>query len=244
MKKKLLIAALAIVMVVTAIAGTSLAYLTDDESADNVFTIGKIDITLNDEFVHESLLMPGVDVSKVVNVAAAYDSQPAYVRVHIAIPAILDSGAEDQPQYASYNNTLHWNFTKASVAYGQWNWNASIDDKGASSVMPGWPGNGGNWNCYTTTIDGIVYNVYVATYMSVLDAGEITGTDAIYKVFMDTKVTSEQLVGMNEALGGKWSVKVVAEGVQSASFTNAYEALNTAFGVPGTYEIEWPEYGA
>lgn len=242
MKKKLLIAALAVIMVVTAIAGASLAYLTDKDSADNVFTIGKIDITLNDEFVHGSLLMPGVDVSKEVGVTVADDSQPSYVRVHIAIPAILDSGAEDQPQYASYNNTLHWNFSKASVADGLWNWNASIDDAGASEAMPGWPGNGGNWNSYTTEIDGIAYNVYVATYETILNAGETTAENAIYKVFMDTKVTSEQLVGMNEALGGNWSIKVVAEGVQAASFENAYEALDTAFGVPGTYEIDWPVY--
>lgn len=242
MKKKLLVAALAVIMVVTAIAGASLAYLTDKDSADNVFTIGKIDITLNDEFVHGSLLMPGVDVSKEVGVTVADDSQPSYVRVHIAIPAILDSGAEDQPQYASYNNTLHWNFSKASVADGLWNWNASIDDAGASEAMPGWPGNGGNWNSYATEIDGIEYNVYVATYETILNAGETTAENAIYKVFMDTKVTSEQLVGMNEALGGNWSIKVVAEGVQAASFENAYEALDTAFGVPGTYEIDWPVY--
>ena len=244
MKKKLLISALAVIMVVTAIAGASLAYLTDKDSADNVFTIGKVDITLNDEFVHESLLMPGVDVSKEVGVTVADNSQPAYVRVHIAIPAILDSGAKDQPQYASYNNTLHWNFSPDSLADGLWNWNASIDDAGASEAMPGWPGNGGNWNSYTTEIDGIEYNVYVATYETILNAGETTAENAIYKVFMDTKVTSEQLVGMNEALGGNWSIKVVAEGVQAASFDNAYEALNTAFGAPGTYEIEWPEYGA
>lgn len=243
MKKKLFIAALAMILVVTAIAGTSLAYLTDDESADNVFTIGKIDITLNDKFVHESLLMPGVDVSKEVGVSVADDSQPAYVRVHIAIPAILDSGASDQPQYASYNNTLHWNFSKASVADGYWNWNASIEDAGASTAMPGWPGNGGNWNFYTTQIDGILYNVYVATYESVLNPGDTTAENAIYKVFMDTKVTSEMLAEMNEALGGNWSVKVIAEGVQAASFNDAYTALNSSFGVPGTYDIEWPKYG-
>lgn len=241
MKKKILAICLVAILAITAITGASLAYLTDEDSADNVFTIGKIDITLNDVFEHNSLLMPGVDVPKKVGVTVAEDSQPAYVRVHIAFPAILDSGSEDQPQYAAYNNTLHWNFSKASVADGLWNWN-STNVNGSNDAMPGYPGNGGAWNSYTTTIDDIPYNVYVATYETALQPGTTTVENAMYKVFMDTKVTSEQLVEMNEALNGDWSVKVVAEGVQAASFDDAYTALNTAFGVPGAYEIKWPEY--
>ena len=30
-------------------------------------------------------------------------------------------------------------------------------------------------------------------------------------------------------------IKIIAEGAQTATFENAYDALNTAFGVPGTY---------
>ena len=228
MKKKILALALVVILAVTAVAGASLAYLTDKDSADNVFTIGKIDITLNDEFVHESLLMPGVDVSKKVGVTVAQDSQPAYVRVHIAIPQILDT-----PNDASANY-LHFNMSKASMADGLWSWDKTGENN--------YPGNEGDWNFYTAEIDGIWYNVYVVTYETVLNGGETTAENAFYKVYMDHGVTSEKLVELNEALGGDWSIKVVAEGVQAASFTNAYEALNAAFGVPGTYTINWPEY--
>lgn len=48
MKKKLLVAALAVIMVVTAIAGASLAYLTDKEEATNEFTVGNVDIELTE----------------------------------------------------------------------------------------------------------------------------------------------------------------------------------------------------
>lgn len=48
MKKKLLVAALAVIMVVTAIAGASLAYLTDEEEATNEFTVGNVDIELTE----------------------------------------------------------------------------------------------------------------------------------------------------------------------------------------------------
>lgn len=48
MKKKLLVAALAVILVVTAIAGASLAYLTDKDSETNVFTVGNVDIDLTE----------------------------------------------------------------------------------------------------------------------------------------------------------------------------------------------------
>jgi hypothetical protein len=123
-----------------------------------------------------------------------------------------------------------------NVADGKWNWTPALGEEGAA-------GYGSGWNFYTTQIDGIWYNVYVVTYETVLNGGETTAENAIHKVYMDHGVTSEKLVELNEALGGDWSIKVVAEGVQAASFTNAYEALNAAFGVPGTYTINWPEYG-
>ena len=51
MKKKLLVAAIAVIMVVTAIAGTSLAYLTDKEAQTNTFTSGNVDIKLDETTV-------------------------------------------------------------------------------------------------------------------------------------------------------------------------------------------------
>ena len=42
MKKKLLSIGLVAVIAIAAIAGASLAYLTDTDEADNVFTIGNI----------------------------------------------------------------------------------------------------------------------------------------------------------------------------------------------------------
>ena len=46
MKKKILALAIAAIMVVTAIASLSLAYLMDTDEATNVFTVGYIDIEL------------------------------------------------------------------------------------------------------------------------------------------------------------------------------------------------------
>ena len=242
MKKKILAICLVAILVITAITGASLAYLTDNEVAKNTFTYGNVDIRLDEEFVQGSKLLPGIDVSKTVNVTNI-GSEDAYVRVHIAIPQYLDSG---NPEFAAYDNLLHWNFSKASVADKYWNWNANVTDEGYNAEMPGWPGNGGNWNFYTVQIDGIWYNVYVATYETALAGatetnkdGETTAFPAIYKVYLDAKLDNADMAKIDEALGGKeWNVYVAAEAVQAAGFANAYEAFEAATG-EGNLSIDW-----
>ena len=60
--------------------------------------------------------------------------------------------------------------------------------------------------------------------------------NAIYKVYLDTKVTNEMMSEIIKELGENPQILVVAEGAQEAGFEGEpYEALNTQFGVPGTY---------
>lgn len=228
MKKKIIALCLVICLAATAVVGGTLAYFTDVDTATNVFTTGNVDIGLKEDFNPENAtLLPGIDIKKEVRVENV-GSEASYVRVHIAIPSMLDSGSEDEPQFAAYNNTLHWNFTNASIADKMWNWNAYADGEN-------YPGNGGTWNMYQQVIDGINYNVYVATYETALLAKETTAVEAINKVYLDTKVTNEMMDEIIKALGETPQILVVAEGGQAAGFDNAYVALNTQFGAPGTY---------
>ena len=48
MKKKLMAISLAVIIVVIALTGTSLAYLTDTDEATNVFTTGTVEIELTE----------------------------------------------------------------------------------------------------------------------------------------------------------------------------------------------------
>lgn len=228
MKKKIVAFTLVIAMLAIAIVGGTLAYFTDTDAETNVFTTGNVAIDLIEEFDEENAkLMPGIDIQKEVTVENT-GSETAYVRVHVALPAILDSGT---PELAAYKNTLHWNFTKESVQEGQWSQLQNKDQVGSNANYPNWPGNGGTYNTYTTEVDGIAYNVYVITYETALAAGETTQTPAINKVYLDTAVTNEQMTGIIDALG-KIKVLVFAEGGQEAGFTDAYTALNTQFGDP------------
>lgn len=254
MKKKIVAICLVTCLAVMAIAGASLAYFTAEDTADNVFTMKGIKVELNEEFEQGSELLPGLDINKDVFVKNT-GSSDAYVRVHIAIPAALDDG---DPTFNASNNFLHFNFTNESVEAGQWSWIPEYTE----SV--GYKGNGkGNWNYYPATIDGIDYGVYVVTYRTALKAGEQTATQALDKVYIDKTVDCEWVetdtdtgegyfkyvdtkgneVTMDKisANGNDIKIKVFAEAAQTATFENAYDALNTAFGTPGSegYVAPW-----
>lgn len=244
MKKKILVFALVACLALVAVAGASLAYFTDEESADNVFVMKGVDIVLNENFEQNSELVPNLKINKDVWVSNESHSTNAYVRVHIAIPAVLDDG---DPSFAASNNFLHFNFDKDSTADGMWSWNKTAD--GAN-----YPGTGSSeWNFYTTTVDGIEYNVYVVTYESILAPGASTLQYAISQVYVDKSVDATwdaekgQFVYV-DTLGnevtpdqfadadGNIQIKIIAEAAQAETFANAHEALDTAFGVPGNYD--------
>ena len=244
-KKKIIMMALSIMMVAILAVGGTLAYFTSEDTADNVFTMGNVEIDLQEDFEQNSNLQPGLDINKDVRVQNT-GTNDAYVRIHLAIPAIMDDG---DPSFNASQNFLHWNFATESVADGQWSWIPEYTEG------TGYKGNGaGNWNFYTQEIDGVDYNVYVATYRTALKSGETTATDAITNVYLDTSVNAvankdedgkvvsytytdnkgnEFTLTTEEAKN--ITIKVWAEGTQTATFENAYDALNAAFGVPGSY---------
>lgn len=222
-KRKIVLLAVALVMVAILGMGSTLAYLTDTDNATNVFTVGNVDILLHEDFVENSKLLPGIDVNKDVRVQNV-GSEAAFVRVHVAIPKLLDNG---YATFASYANTLHWNFSKASVADGLWNWH-STNVNGSNASMPGWPGNGGAWNWYTANVDGIEYTVYVATYETALEPNETTKEDAITKVYLDASLDNVHIENIIAELG-EIKILVAAEAVQAAGFNgDAYAAFNAA----------------
>ena len=237
-KRKIMMVALSLCMVAILAVGGSLAYLMDTDAQTNVFTVGNVTIDLYEDFGDNDgieKLIPAVGsaqdgtlqngVKKEVYVENT-GSENAYVRVHIAIPTILDDG---DPTFNASANTLHFNFSEASVAEGKWDWSTSGDD-GVTA---------GNWNYYTTKVNGIDYNVYVVTYTTALEKGKTT-VDAIHQVYLDSKTTNEQITAIKNVLGDEWKILVVAEAAQAEGFTDAYTALNTAFGVPGTeYKIDF-----
>lgn len=239
MKKKLLAISMVAALGVTAVGGT-LAYFSDTDAQTNTFTTGNVAIDLWEDFGdNEGIeeLIPAVGsaqkgtlkngIEKEVYVTNT-GSENAYVRVHIAIPSILDNA---QPDFDASKNVLHFNYSKESVADGKWNWSNSVDGT-----------TGSDWNYYTTTIDGVSYNVYVVTYETALEKDKKT-VDAMSQVYLDSQTSNEDITRIKETLGNNWYIYVAAEGTQAEGFDDAYTALNTAFGNPtdSTYtsKINW-----
>lgn len=91
MNKKILALILALVLVVGAVIGGTLAYFTDKTAVkENTFTVGKVDIDLEEPLWDEAgydeegpVLMPGVYVDKDPTVTVAEDSEDCYLFVNI-----------------------------------------------------------------------------------------------------------------------------------------------------------------
>lgn len=258
MKAKKKILALAVVAIIAAIAviGTSLAWFTAKDQATNVFTIGKIHIVQNEQqrkldengdpidnelepFVQSKVLLPIVGsvanngANDAVNPSNAKNYQdkivtvtndgnnPAYVRTFIAIPKTLDDNVN------ASNNMLHFNSN-----FTGWNW------KDAS----------GNWIVKEKTINGVVYNVYMATYTDAL-AKNATTTRVLKGVYLDEKTDVNAagcLVKGNytstQEADKPITIYVATQAVQADGFTNAASALNAAFGDPTTDATKLPNF--
>lgn len=250
MKKKIVSLALAVCLIAIAAVGT-LAYFTDTDAKTNTFTTGKVDITLNETFNEQTAkLLPGKDIEKTVNVTN--NAEDAYVRLHIAFPADTIYYGNDGVQ--EYNNLVHFNQRYASMVAGEWNWTPTAAGATYDAAHPGYPGNGTNYNTYTTTIDNVEYRVFVVTYMTKLAKGEKTATDAMFNVYLDkyadTTDGETYTAPANKADGGyrtaamssnlnNYKILIVAEGCQAEGFNDAYTALNTSFGIPSTTNNPW-----
>lgn len=245
MKTKILTLSLCVALIAVAVVGTTLAYFTDTAEVTNALSVGGVAIDLHEdnkegdfdedyqEWLEDQVLMPGDNktntIAKVITVENTGKSD-AYVRVHIAIPSVLDDGADT---FDASSNLLHFNAYDTSYVSGLWNWGQKL-----TTGRTGFVGAGDTWNFYTVEIDDISYNVYVVTYETAL-APEATTVSAMHQVYLYKDVTNADIAKADEVLDGNWNVLVFAEACQTEGFSDAFNALNTAFGVPSTTNNPW-----
>lgn len=228
MKKKIIVLAIVACLALTAIAGASLAYFTDTEEAENVFTSGKVDITLNEVFDEETAqLIPGVDIEKDVTITLSEDSVESYVWYTYAIPSALDNDDASK-------NIVHVNHAGRNwLAYRE---NSKYWAEGQTEATP-------EDQCWivdyevkkNVVIDQVEYNVYTALYNGTLGAGEET-TVGMTKVYCDTKVDYDNATGKYTLYGedigfdlNNVKIIVTAYAIQAATFEDveaAYAAYN------------------
>ena len=258
MKKKITALCLCVALLAVAVVGASLAYFTDTDSRDNVFTTGSVKIELIEkqrngeggleDFVDGKILLPIVGsaqdekdelglstaknyVDKIVTVKnLAVD---AYVRVYMAIPSALFSLKDET------HNVLHVNQPGEGTFVG-------LDGTTADKAY--------TWTDMTqvgtyTDADGVEYVVVYTTYKDVLTKDEIAGCAAFVGVYLDKGVDCREIKKDDGTVETVYTIKidneempidydlskgvtlpVFAVGVQADGFTSADEAIEAAFG--------------
>ncbi|HJD22687.1 MAG TPA: SipW-dependent-type signal peptide-containing protein [Firmicutes bacterium] len=112
-KKKILSVGLAASLAAVAVVGSSLAYFTDTDAKDNVFTIGNVGIVLTepkwDEGGAEEALdmYPGEAVAKDPTVTND-GKNPAFVRVKVEFPAGINMTYEAENSYEANTCNEGW----------------------------------------------------------------------------------------------------------------------------------------
>lgn len=234
-KKKILSLCLVIALAAVAVLGGTLAYFTDKDTETNTFTLGNVDIDLEEEFVQDSELKPGIDVNKDAWIVNTGDNA-AWVWAEVLIPADLDDGDDNSPVAPGLGNSLHVNYqgmyakeyAQNTDAAGKY-YNADLSklwimQHNADGISYGYVG--------TEEVDGVIYNKFVKFYVEKLAVGEQT-SNFIDKVYMDKEVTqctdSTHSDCMILADGtthytGPWNIIVRAYAIQADGFDNVIDA--------------------
>lgn len=211
MRIKTLILSLCLVLVVLTAAAGTIAYLTDTDEVVNSFTVGNIDMKVeespvdeNGQKVEEGLptkgnsyhLLPGKTYSKDPYVTIAKGSDPCYVRMKVTINKVAELKA------IFGDNFLPENYV------GEWN--------------------RGIWPCAGIVDNGDNTATYEFRYCEIVDASLAEADMVLPALFQSItvpgEVTSEQLKTLSEL-----NIKVVGHAIQADTFADA-DAAWFAFG--------------
>lgn len=204
MKKKILILALAVVLIAIMVGG-SLAYFTAGDEVTNTFTIGSVKIEVVEDFQEPQTMIPVVTpdesdpnyINKDARVKNTGDNA-AYVQMYVAIPKALDDAQA---------------FVVVDANTGDWTDRTAVG---------------------TAEIDGVTCNVYVYRYKALLDVNAETSdviTAAYLAPQLDYDHDTNRFV-MNGTVidayvpGESINIYVAAQAIQAAGFDGYDSALN------------------
>ena len=224
--KALLLTLCAVLLVAASVLGT-MAYLTSTAKVENTFTIGKVEITLDETDVtnpngprvtaNSYKLMPGTTYTKDPTVTVKAGSEESYVRMKVTFNNAKEIIALcTDPEYADEVTGVEnafplirmVNFVKANAA----KWDGIIPDNMVEieKMLAD-----AKYFVYDKTADTLTYIFYYRETVTAPTA------DVVLPVLFDTIkvpewVTGEQLKALDD-----FKITVVAEAIQAGSFANA-----------------------
>ena len=235
--KALLLTLCAVLLVTASVLGT-MAFLTSTDGVENTFTVGSVNITLDEAKVktdgtpfegaarvkaNEYHLLPGHTYTKDPTVTVKDGSESAYVRLKVTFNNAANIIAMcTDPEYADDGPTgvenafpliRMVNFVEANAA----KWDGIIPDNMADTeeMLD-------NSKYFQKTGDTLTYYFYYETPVAAPD-GDVKLETLFDAVTVPDWVKGDQLAKLND-----FKITVVAEAIQADGFTNA-EAAWAAF---------------
>ncbi len=213
-KKKLVVICLALVLTIVAAVGTSLAYFTDTENAENVMIVGNVKITQDETFNGTVKLIPAVYQDS--EIATAYTNTIANeVTSTYTVTNTGTISVYARTIVAFQNNTADV-ASKVHLVY-----NTDADAVTMEEIAN------------DVTIGGVKYRVVAFTYKVALAAGE-TSPISLKKFYLDKLTTQEDMAGIaivdNQTNNDNYTVYALSQAVQADGFASADAALDEAFG--------------
>ena len=227
--KALLLTLCAVLLVAASVLGT-MAYLTSTDTVTNTFTVGKVEITLDETDVtnptgprvkaNSYKLMPGTTYTKDPTVTVKAGSEESYVRMKVTFnnaTAIIALCTD--PEYADEVTGVEnafplirmVKFVEANAA----KWDGIIPDNMVETedmlAMP-------KYFAYDKTADTLTYYFY---YNETVGAPD---DDVVLPVLFNSITVPDWATGEQLAKLNNFKITVVAEAIQAGSFANADKA--------------------
>ncbi len=227
--KALLLTLCAVLLVAASVLGT-MAYLTSTDTVTNTFTVGKVEIKLDETDVtnpngprvkaNSYKLMPGTTYTKDPTVTVKAGSEESYVRMKVTFnnaaeiialctdPDMVDevTGVEN-----AFPLIRMVNFVEANAA----KWDGIIPDNMVETedmlAMP-------KYFVHDAATDTLTYYFY---YKATVSGAE---GDVVLPVLFDSIKVPEHVTGEQLAELNNFQITVIAEAIQAGSFTDAADA--------------------
>jgi len=254
MKKKIFAIALAVAMLAIAVVGGTLAYLTDDDYAENVMVLGNVDIEQNEwerdangdlvAFTQEKDLYPAINPTmKWADEAIQFSNAPVNANGGSQKPFVEPNAVD---KFITVTNTGHNDVyvrTLVALERGSVDLDRFEDILGISYYDAGWTIE----STVNTTIDGVNYQVFEFVFkgrngeQGILAAGDTTQA-SLCQVYLAASSTNEDCKNIDGNGNGFYDIIALSQAVQAEGWAGAQVALDTAFGdVTPALATEWFE---
>lgn len=228
--KALLLTLCAVLLVAASVLGT-MAYLTSSDTVTNTFTVGKVEIKLDETDItnptgprvqaNSYKLMPGTTYTKDPTVTVKAGSEESYVRMKVTFNnATKIIALCTDPEFAGDGPTgvenafpliRMVNYTDTAELY----WDGLLlDNMFETEEMLAMP----KYFVYDETADTLTYIFYYRETVTASTA------DVVLPVLFDTIKVPEWVTGEQLAELNNFKITVVAEAIQAGSFANADKA--------------------